>query len=123
MYEVKVLGNFSSGHHLRDYAGRCEEPHGHNWHVEVICQSEVLNDLGLVIDFKVLKKKMNLILDSLDHVNINELEYFKTVNPSSENMAFYIFNKLREDGDISSNVIVKRVNVWETTSSCASYYE
>ena len=123
MYEVKVLGSFSSAHHLRNYNGKCEAPHGHNWQVEVICRSAVLNSIGLVIDFKVLKKYMNNVLDSLDHKDINEIEYFKNINPSSENIATYIFKELAKALSDFSDIDVYRVNVWETNTSCASYFE
>ncbi len=123
MYEVKVFDSFSSGHHLREYDGQCEMPHGHNWRVEVICRSETLNSIGIVLDFKILKQRLKIILDDLDHVNINDLTFFKDVNPSSENIAHYIYDKLKLDNEITEEAEVFRVNVWETDRSCASYYE
>lgn len=123
MYEVKVLTEFAASHHLREYDGTCERRHGHNWKVEVICGSETLDSIGLVIDFRVLKEKVNVILDELDHYDLNECAYFKDVNPSSENIAYYIFSKLRDDASLTEKVRVLRVNVWENDRSCASYYE
>ena len=83
MYDLKVLSGFSSAHTLRGYNGKCENIHGHNWHVELIVSSDVLNEIGLVIDFKLLKKYLNEVMETLDHKFINETGFFKEINPSS----------------------------------------
>ena len=123
MYEVKVVSEFSSAHSLRNYGGKCEQSHGHNWKVEVLCSSQTLDNIGLVIDFKVLKDKLNAILDVLDHQNLNDIDYFKKFNPSSENIAYYIYLQLSKDSAITQKVTLKQINVWENDRSCASYYE
>jgi len=118
MYSVKVEGDFSSAHNLRGYKGKCEALHGHNWKVEVVAQSEVLDKIGMLIDFKFLKKELNALLDTLDHKYLNKMPYFLKNNPTSENIAKYIYDKLK-------NKIpeIYSVTVWESVNSSATYYE
>ncbi len=123
MYEVKVIDEFSASHSLRNYGGKCERIHGHNWKVEVIYDGNKLDNTGLVIDFKVLKEKLNRVLDQLDHIDLNSLDYFKKFNPSSENIAYYIYMNLSKDPELMDKARLRRVNVWENDKSCASYYE
>lgn len=118
MYEVTVLADFSAAHSLRGYAGKCEKLHGHNWKVEVSLSKKNLDKLGMVMDFKVLKKVLNEILKTVDHSYINDVPYFKKVNPTSENIAEFIYRNLR-----NALVPVGKVKVWETDSSSASYSE
>ncbi len=118
MYSIKIESYFSSAHFLRNYKGKCEELHGHNWKVEVNVQSKKLNKAGMVLDFKDLKMELHKVLERLDHKCLNNLAYFKKVNPTSENIAQYIYRSLKTG--ISS---LKLVTVWESHNSCASYYE
>ncbi len=122
MYEVKIYGEFSSAHKLRNYMGKCENLHGHNWKVEVIVKGEILDRIGLLIDFHILKNKLNIVLKSLDHKNLNLIPFFKDKNPSSENIAFFIYKKMEQ---LLKNYPVKvsKVVVWENEKQCASYYE
>ncbi|MFH0762316.1 MAG: 6-carboxytetrahydropterin synthase QueD [Candidatus Omnitrophota bacterium] len=118
MFNVKVEGNFSSAHNLRAYKGKCESLHGHNWKVEAEAQSRRLDKAGMVIDFKILKKRLYDCLEELDHKYLNKIPYFKKVNPTSENIAKYIYDTLkRRLKDIKS------VTVWENNASCAIYEE
>ena len=96
MFHIFIKSHFSAGHHLRDYPGNCERPHGHNWKVEVTVKADSLDNLGMGIDFKILKAEVNKVLDTLDHHDLNGLASFKSVNPSSENIAVYIFNTLQK---------------------------
>jgi 6-pyruvoyltetrahydropterin/6-carboxytetrahydropterin synthase len=123
MYEVKIQTTFSASHHLRDYEGPCEKRHGHNWKVEVIYESQKLDQIGMVIDFKILKEKVKTVLAVLDHTDLNEVDNFKKFNPSSENIASYIYFNLAKDHTLNEKARLQRVNVWETEHSCASYYE
>lgn len=123
MYEVKIQTSFSASHHLRDYEGPCEMRHGHNWKVEVVYVSQTLDQTGMVIDFKILKEKVNAVLAELDHTDLNEVENFKKFNPSSENIAAYIYFNLSKDHTLNEKARLHRVDVWETDRSCASYYE
>ena len=116
MYSLKVEGSFSSAHNLRGYRGKCEDLHGHNWRVEITVKSGTLDKIGMVVDFKYLKKKLNSCLDPMDHKYLNKLSFFKTVNPTSENIAEYIYKKL-----IIQIPLLERVTVWENSTSCATY--
>lgn len=86
--------------------------------VEAYAQGEDLDKSNILIDYKVLKKELNAVLEYLDHVDINELPEFKGESPSSEMIARFIYYKLKE-----KIVLISKVSVWETQSSCASYYE
>ncbi len=118
MFEVKVEGHFSAAHHLLNYEGNCENQHGHNWKVEIYAQGEQLNESNILIDFKILKRELNKILDRLDHKDINELPEFKNVSPSSEIIAKYIYQQLKKEIPQLSKVCV-----WETEKARAGYWE
>lgn len=120
MYEIMVQESFSAAHRLRDYGGKCEGLHGHNWHVDVVVRSQRLDQTGLAIDFRVLKGHTRSVLSTLDHAFLNDLPEFRSINPSSENIARYIFERisaLLSGGPVK----VARVNVWESDHACASY--
>ena len=122
MYKVKIISQFSAAHSLRNYKGKCEALHGHNWKVEVLVSSLKLNSSGMVMDFSDLKKITSNVLEELDHQHLNELEYFKEQNPSSEEIAKYIFNKLKGK-IIADGCKLEKIRVWETDASCAVYQE
>jgi len=121
MYEIMIKTEFAAAHNLRDYEGACETVHGHNWKVDVVVATDKLDKAGLAVDFKILKEKTNSIIGELDHIYLNEHEEFKVKNPSSENIACFIFGRLKDD--LKETVQVKRVTVWETDDAAASYYE
>ena len=116
MYSLKVQGTFSSAHNLRGYKGKCEDLHGHNWIVEIVIKSAKLDDIGMVLDFKYLKKKLNACLEQMDHKYLNKLSFFKKVNPTSENIARYIYDQLKPSISLLSCVMV-----WENSTSSATY--
>jgi 6-pyruvoyltetrahydropterin/6-carboxytetrahydropterin synthase len=118
MYRIKIEGVFSSAHNLKGYKGKCEELHGHNWRIEVAVEKEGLDKAGMVMDFKVLKDKLNRILKNMDHKYLNNIPYFKKVNPTSENIARYIYDTLKKTVSV-----IKSVTVWENNTSCATYEE
>lgn len=118
MYSLKVEGTFSSAHNLRGYKGKCEDLHGHNWRVEIVVKSARLDDIGMVLDFKHLKKKLNVVLEEMDHKYLNKLLYFKRVNPTSENIAKYIYKRL-----ITQIPLLNCVTVWENSTASATYEE
>ena len=120
MYEVKVQSHFSSAHNLRGYRGKCEDLHGHNWRVEVTARAEDLNGTGMVVDFKELKGVLDEIIGDLDHKYLNELEHFRNNNPTSENIARYIYQRISRNKPERN---IKEVTVWETDSSSATYFE
>lgn len=120
MYELTVIRQFSAAHQLREFRGNCERLHGHNWKVEVSLTGEELNDAGLLIDFKEVKEATDRTLEELDHSFLNELPHFRDQNPSSENIAAYIFEKL--SSTLNNNQIkVTKVTAWESDSARASY--
>ncbi len=120
MFELTVRDEFSAAHQLRGYEGACENLHGHNWKVEVAFRGKTLNAIGILIDFKELKSLLKEVLSELDHRNLNELPAFSSQNPSSENIARYIFERLSERL-AGKPVKVSRVTVCETERACASY--
>lgn len=121
MYDIFVNTHFSSGHHLRDYPGSCEVPHGHNWKVTVTVRAHELDQIGMGIDFKVLKKNVYQVIDELDHRNLNEMEAFAEVNPSSEHIARFIFSRLQGPLDHQRYQLYS-VSVFETDNQGLTYY-
>lgn len=120
MYHLMIKTHFAAAHNLINYQGDCENLHGHNWRVEVTVSARELDKAGLGIDFKILKKKTNELLDRLDHKYLNDLEPFREVSPSSENICRYLFEQLGLTLN-NENVRVEKVNVWESDNACASY--
>jgi 6-pyruvoyltetrahydropterin/6-carboxytetrahydropterin synthase len=125
MYEVTVEDTFSSGHYLRNYKGKCERPHGHNYRVRVTLSGEELDHAGLLLDFKDLKEVLRPVVNYLDHQMMNELEPFTVINPSAENIAKYFFDQTNAhlSGVTSGRVRVKDVTIWETDTTTARYSE
>ncbi|MBD3296644.1 MAG: 6-carboxytetrahydropterin synthase QueD [Candidatus Omnitrophica bacterium] len=118
MFSVRIRSKFSSAHNLRGYKGACEDLHGHNWRVEAEVSGVELDDLGMLMDFKDLKKELAQVLSSLDHAYLNDVAYFREKNPTSENIARYIFKELSPRvGDR----VLQSVTVWETDTSSATY--
>jgi len=125
MYEVTVEAGFSSGHYLRNYHGKCENPHGHNYRVLVTLTGAELDETGLLLDFKLLKTLLRPVVDYLDHKMINDLEPFTELNPSAENLARYFYDETaRHLHEMTSGrVRVKDCTIFETDTSFARYYE
>ncbi len=122
MYELKIVSQFAAAHQLREYQGGCENLHGHNWRVEVFVKGERLGKDGLLIDFRVIKNATKEVLEGLDHTFLNELAPFSEQNPSSENIARYIFDSLNHRLK-NDRVRVSRVSAWESDTACATYEE
>lgn len=122
MYHLTIHTHFAAAHNLINYQGDCENLHGHNWKVEVTVSADDLNAAGLAIDFKILKKETNLVLDRLDHKYLNDIEPFTEISPSSEHIARYLYEELSKKLN-SSEVKVEKINVWESDYACASYSE
>jgi 6-pyruvoyltetrahydropterin/6-carboxytetrahydropterin synthase len=112
----------SAAHQLRGYGGRCERLHGHNWKIEVYVTGRELGEDGLLIDFTRLKEATAALLENLDHTFLNEVEPFRNANPSSENIARYIYQSLSRDLD-DRRVKVSKVTAWESENACATYME
>jgi 6-pyruvoyltetrahydropterin/6-carboxytetrahydropterin synthase len=122
VYELKIITQMACAHQLREFEGRCENLHGHNWKIEVFVTGEELEPNGILIDFKRVKTATEEVIDQLDHKFLNDVEYFTRVNPSSENIARYIFRALEQTLN-SEKVRVSRVTAWESDTACASYAE
>ena len=120
MYRLMIKTSFAAAHNLINYQGDCENLHGHNWRVEVVVAAKELDKAGLGIDFKILKKQTNSLLDELDHKYLNDLTPFINDSPSSENISRYLFGRLSETLN-NENITVEKINVWESENACASY--
>ena len=130
MYEVRVTADFAAAHFLRDYNGKCENLHGHNYKVYAHVRGELLNEGGMLLDFTKLKGALRKVIGQLDHTNLNDMKYFNQ-NPSAERIATYIYENivelLKQEGeDISwhegkKNAYLWAIDVFETDTSRARY--
>jgi 6-pyruvoyltetrahydropterin/6-carboxytetrahydropterin synthase len=121
MFEVAVEQTFAAGHALRNYKGKCENVHGHNFRVRVVIEGEKLDETGLLVDFLDVKAAMQTIIDRLDHVFLNEVEPFDIKNPSAENIAEYFYSEIERSLKSAVPVRVREVKVWETEIQSATY--
>jgi 6-pyruvoyltetrahydropterin/6-carboxytetrahydropterin synthase len=122
MFEVAVEQSFASAHALRNYKGRCENVHGHNWKVQVVIEGEKLDAAGMLVDFLDVKSFMGEILDRIDHQFLNEIPPFDVVNPSAENIAEYFYQQL--NGKLVGTPVpvrIREVKIWETEIQSATY--
>ncbi len=122
MYEILIKGDFSSAHNLVGYKGKCEALHGHSWKVEAMFEKEALNEIGISVDFTLLKAKLKIILKKLDHTYLNKIDVFKKQNPSAENIAKFIYAGLKTSVK-EKGLFLKSVSVWESETACATYFE
>lgn len=122
MFEISVKTRFSAAHYLRGYNGSCSAVHGHNWDVQAFICGEQLDDIGLLVDFRAVRKALGLVMDELDHGHLNELSGFASQNPTSENLARYIYDKLGNAIN-DDRIRVSKVCVFETPDTMACYYE
>ncbi len=119
-FEVMIERNFSSAHQLRGYKGKCENLHGHNYRIEIYARGRELDNIGLLVDFVELKAAADEVVQYLDHQNINELEPFDVLQPSAENLAKYILERV--GAKISDErVQIYKVRCFETPTSVATY--
>jgi len=121
MYRLKIIDYFSAAHQLDGYRGKCEALHGHNWKVEAHVRGEELDDVGLLIDFGVLKQHLQDILEQLDHKFLNSLPELQGISPSSELLARHIFQKLK--ARLPAGLALDGITVWESEQACAAYSE
>ena len=123
MFQLKVIDSFASAHQLREYQGQCENLHGHNWKVEAVVEGRELDNRGLLLDFKELKRALKEVLEELDHRFLNDHPFFQKNNPTSENLASFIFKRLEETLRVHPGIKVKAVTVWESERAGATYLE
>jgi len=119
-FEVMIERNFSSAHQLRGYKGKCENLHGHNYRVEIYARGCELDNIGLLVDFVELKAAADELVQYLDHRNINDLAPFDKLQPSAENLAKYILERVAERVD-DGRVEIYKVRCFETPTSVATY--
>jgi 6-pyruvoyltetrahydropterin/6-carboxytetrahydropterin synthase len=122
MFELMVETCFSSAHQLRGYGGECERLHGHNWKVQVHVMAEKLNDIDIAIDFHELKELTDEVVTPLDHGFLNDIFPFTEKNPSSENIAKWIYDSLKKKLN-DGNIHLSAVTVWESENTSATYFE
>ena len=122
IYTLKVLTEFASAHTLREYPGACARMHGHNWKVEVEVIARALDEVGMGVDFKVIKTAARDIGERLDHRYLNELEPFTDINPTAENIAAYFYRELVTALN-NERIRVSSVTLWETDRACVRYAE
>lgn len=122
MFEISSETHFSAAHHLKNYQGPCENIHGHNWFVRASVRCEKLDESGIGIDFKKLKSTLKEIVSQLDHCDLNVVFDKMQLNPSSENIARFIYNELKKK-ITEQECMIWRVDVYETPGNCASYFE
>jgi 6-pyruvoyltetrahydropterin/6-carboxytetrahydropterin synthase len=121
-YQLKVVTDFASAHTLRDYPGACSRMHGHNWKLELEVVATQLDGVGMGVDFKVMKRAANEVGEELDHRYLNDLEPFKEINPTAENIAAYMYKEISARIN-SHNIKVTAVTLWETERACVRYSE
>ena len=121
MFEVTIEETFAAGHALRNYHGKCENVHGHNYRCQVTLQGEQLDGIGLLVDFVELKRVVHSVLDRMDHQWLNEFPPFDAINPSAENMARYIHDEVHAGLKTAEGVRIASVKLWETDTCSATY--
>lgn len=122
MFELMIETYFSAAHQLRGYKGQCEKLHGHNWKVQVYVLAEKLNEIDLAIDFHELKRLTEEVLVPLDHGFLNDIFPFTEKNPSSENIAKWIYDSVKKKLN-GTSVSLSGVTVWESEAASATYFE
>lgn len=118
MYEIRVKAGFSAAHNLKNYRGKCERLHGHNWMAEAVFSYSALDKAGMAIDFRAAKRNLENVAEKLDHSHLNDLKSLKKMNPTSENIAKFIYDEVKK-----KNKNLRSVSVWENENSCAVYYD
>jgi 6-pyruvoyltetrahydropterin/6-carboxytetrahydropterin synthase len=121
-YQLKVITDFAAAHTLRDYPGACSRMHGHNWKVELEAVATQLDDIGMGVDFKVMKQAAREVGGRLDHQYLNDLEPFKSINPTAENIAAYMYKEIAARIN-SDSIKVTALTLWETERACVRYSE
>ncbi len=121
MYELKVLARFAAAHQLKMVTEKCENLHGHNWKIEFYVAGKELQS-GVLVDFGIIKDRLNTIIDTLDHKFLNELPAFQNANPSSEQIAKYIADEFAKQINEGEGYRVSKVSVWESDDACATYF-
>jgi len=120
MYELIVQAWFSAAHRLREYHGDCEKLHGHNWKIDVRLRSDRLDSLGMVCDFRRLRRLLQDVVDRLDHQYLNDVPPFTGINPTTENIARFVFDELAKT--LPAELSASSVTAWESEDCGATYH-
>lgn len=123
MFEIKVSAEFEAAHRVAGYPGKCDRLHGHSWVVEASVIGSKLDNLGMLVDFKLVKGRLRELLETLDHRMLNELPAFENINPTAENIAQYVYNEMKKAEFFNDNAKLKYIQVWESTKSSVIYTE
>lgn len=123
MFEIKVSAEFEAAHRVAGYPGKCDRLHGHSWVVEASVIGSKLDDLGMLVDFKLVKGRLRELLETLDHRMLNELPAFENINPTAENIAQYVYNEMKKAEFFNDNAKLKYIQVWESPKSSVIYTE
>jgi len=121
MFEISVEETFAAGHALRNYRGKCENLHGHNYRIQLTLQGPELDSAGLLVDFVQVKKLIGAVVERLDHQYLNDVAPFDVLNPSAENMAKYFYDEISAGLGQATPAKVGQVQVWETDTTSATY--
>jgi 6-pyruvoyltetrahydropterin/6-carboxytetrahydropterin synthase len=116
-----IRTDFAAAHQLRGYDGDCARLHGHNWRVELYVECSELDDLGLGIDYKIMKRELKAALAGWDHYNLNDVPPFDTINPSSENVARVLYEEMSRRLD-DERLRVSRIVIGETCTASVTYW-
>lgn len=120
-YELMTETHFSAAHQLRGYPGDCARLHGHNWHVKLYVTCHELDELGLGIDYKIMKKELKAALEPWDHYNLNDVAPFDVINPSSENVASELYKEMAKRLN-NERLYVSRIEISETCTAKVTYW-
>ena len=123
MFEIKVSAEFEAAHRVAGYPGKCDRLHGHSWVVEASVIGSKLDNLGMLVDFKLVKGRLRELLETLDHRMLNELPAFENINPTAENIAQYGYNEMKKAEFFNDNAKLKYIQVWESPKSSVIYTE
>ena len=123
MFEIKVSAEFEAAHRVAGYPGKCDRLHGHSWVVEASVIGSKLDNLGMLVDFKLVKGRLRELLETLDHRMLNELPAFENINPTAENIAQYVYNEMKTAEFFNDNAKLKYIQVWESPKSSVIYTE
>jgi 6-pyruvoyltetrahydropterin/6-carboxytetrahydropterin synthase len=121
MFEVSVEQSFAAGHALRNYKGKCENVHGHNYRVQLRVIGTQLDAAGLLMDFGDMKRILREVIAILDHQFINDIEPFTTVNPTAENLTKWFYDEVTRRLPEGNHLSLGEVKVWETDIQYAAY--
>ncbi|NLN35781.1 MAG: 6-carboxytetrahydropterin synthase QueD [Candidatus Cloacimonetes bacterium] len=120
MYLLNVSDNFSAAHRLCGYQGACSNLHGHNWKVRVGIECSKLDEIGMALDYSIIKNILKSILDQFDHEYLNDLPLLQGQNPTSENLARIIYIEM-EKGLADYDAGIKEVEIYESERSSVIY--